>query len=196
MPPAGPPPESADWTRDQWRDWKRGQQDQWRAWKQDFSGQREQWKDWQRAWKEQWARQWKEQWEEQRQGQNGPPWAWLFGNTPFWGRDEPQDAPPGGSGTGASGGPGSSGGSGGGARGGTRRGFDWETFGPQMRDLVDRVRREGGPLVDAARRHGPLSEAEQAEARAIIDRAIAELRALFEGPDDSGPADAKPIDIV
>jgi DNA-binding PadR family transcriptional regulator len=184
-PPSSPPPESADWNRDQWRDWKRGQQEQWRTWKHDLSGQREQWKDWQRTWKEQWARQWKEQWEEQwerqRQSHGGPPWAWLFGNTPFpfMGREEsePQDAPPADSGTGSGGGSGS-----GGGHGRSRHGFDWETFGPQVRDLFEQVRRQGGPLVEAARRHGPLSEAEQAEARAIIDRAVAELRTLLEGP--------------
>jgi DNA-binding PadR family transcriptional regulator len=182
MPPTAPPPESVDWTREQWRDWKREQQEQWRTWRDELRGQREQVRDWQRTWKEQWARQWKEQWEEQGERQrqhNGPPWAWLFGNAPFWGREEPQDAPPGGE----------SSGSGGGGRGGSRHGFDWETFGPQVRDLFERVRREGGPLVEAARRHGPLSEAEQAEARAIIDRAIAELRALFETPSDGEPTD-------
>jgi hypothetical protein len=187
-----------DWDRDQWREWKRAQQDQWRNWKQDLSGQRDQWKDWQRAWKDQWARQWKEQWEEQwerqRQSHAGPPWAWLFGNAgfpfPFSGREEstestePQDAPPSdtedaeyeaqsGKGTGK--------GRHGHGHGGSRHGFDWETFGPQVRDLFEHVRRQGGPLVEAARRHGPLSEAEQAEARAIIERAVAELRALFEG---------------
>jgi len=196
--PGGPPPESADWTREQWRDWKRQQQEQWRAWKQDFGGQRDQWKDWQRTWKEQWARQWKEQWEDQwarqlrEQWHNGPPWSWLFSGAPFWGRDEPEDATPGGAGTGTS--AGQEGGEGGRGRG-SRRGFDWELFGPQIRDLVEQVRREVGPLVDSARRHGPLADAELVEARAIIERAIAELRELFEGPGGSGgPEDAGPTD--
>jgi DNA-binding PadR family transcriptional regulator len=185
-PAASPPPESTDWTREQWRDWKRAQQDQWRNWKQDISGQREQWKDWQRAWKEQWARQWKEQveeqWERQRQSHGGPPWAWLLGNTPFpfsgHEESEPEDAPPADAGTEA----GKGSGAGSRSHGKSRHGFDWETFGPQARDLFEHVRRQGGPLVDAARRHGPLSEAQQAEARAIIERAVAELRALFDGP--------------
>ena len=116
--PAGPPPESADWNREQWRDWKRAQHDQWREWRQEMKGQTDQWKDWQRAWKDQWAHQWKEQWEqqweEQRRAweQSGPPpwknWAsWFFGpQDPFSGsgtatgersRDagEPEDAAPG-----------------------------------------------------------------------------------------------------
>ncbi|MBS2964304.1 helix-turn-helix transcriptional regulator [Actinocrinis puniceicyclus] len=192
--PGGPPPESADWDRDQWRDWKREQREQWRDWKRDLGGQREQWKDWQRAWKEQWARQWKEQWEEQwarqRQGQPpGPPWAWLFGGAPFWGHEEggtreradqppagePQDAVPGQPGGGKSGG---------------RRPFDWEVFGPQLRDLFEGVRRDAGPFFDSLRRHGPLSETQKAEAKAIIDRAVADLRNLFEGPHDRGPGDA------
>ena len=172
-----PPPESKDWNREQWRDWKRQQQEQWRAWKDDFTGQREQWRDWQRAWKEQWARQWKEQWEEQwesRQRQQGNPLGWLFGGgAPFWGHDEPRDAP---------GGAGESGESGRGS--GSRRGFD--IFGPQLRDVFDRLRHEAGPLFEAARRHGPLSETEQAKVREIVDRAIAELRAIFERPGNGG----------
>jgi DNA-binding PadR family transcriptional regulator len=174
-PHLAPPPESKDWNREQWRDWKRQQQEQWRAWKDDITGQREQWRDWQRAWKEQWARQWKEQWEEQwesRQRQQGnSPWGWLFGaGAPFWGHDEPHDAP---GGTRESDDePGS------GSR--TRRGFDWDLFGPQLRDVFDRLRHEAGPLFDTARRHGPLSEAEQTEVREIVERAIGELRAVFE----------------
>jgi DNA-binding PadR family transcriptional regulator len=178
--PSSPPPESEDWTREQWRDWRRQRQDQWRAWKQDFDGQRDHWKDWQRTWKDQWARQWKEQWEEQwarQPWQGGPPWSWLFGGGPFGGHDRPRDTAPGDAGAES------------GGRSGSSRGFDWEVFGPQLRDLFERMRREGGPLLDAAKRHGPLSEAKQAEAKAIIDRAIAELRALFDGPDDAGPTD-------
>jgi DNA-binding PadR family transcriptional regulator len=171
-PQLAPPPESKDWNREQWRDWKRQQQEQWRAWKDDLTGQRDQWRDWQRAWKEQWARQWKEQWEE-HQHQQGNPLGWLFGaGAPFWGHDEPRDAP---------GGVGESGSS-----SGTRRGFEWDMFGPQLRDIFDRLRHEAGPLIEAARRHGPLSDAEQAEVREIVDRAIAELRAIFERPGDGG----------
>jgi hypothetical protein len=205
--PGGPPPESVDWDRDQWRDWKREQRDQWRDWRRDFGGQRDQWKDWQRAWKEQWARQWKEQWEEQwgarqRQQQGGPPWAWLFSGAPFWGNeetereaerghDEPRDAAPGEE-------PerGKRGGSSGSSEhrkfgpGGGRRPFDWEVFGPQLRDVFENVRRDAGPFFDSMRRHGPLSDTQKAEAKAIIDRAVSDLRAIFEGPHDRRPDDA------
>lgn len=189
--PSPPPAESKDWNREQWRDWKRQQQEQFHAWRRDFTGQREQWRDWQRAWKEQWARQWKEQWEEQsearqRQQWGAPPWAWLFGGgSPLWGHDEPRDAPSGSGSGGSESGSGESG-AGSGSGSGTRRGFEWDVFGPQLRDVFDRLRTEAGPLFEAARRHGPLSDAEQAEVRAVVDRAIAELRAIFERP-GSGP---------
>jgi hypothetical protein len=181
--PLGPPPESKDWDREQWRDWKRQQQEQWRAWKDDFTGQRDQWRDWQRAWKEQWARQWKEQWEEQwesrQRQQPSSPWGWLFGgSSPFWGHEEPEDAPGGTGGSGGSDEPGS------GPR--ARRGFDWDMFGPQLRDIFERLRHEAGPLFDTARRHGPLSETEQAEVREVIERAVTELRAIFERRGGSG----------
>jgi DNA-binding PadR family transcriptional regulator len=198
--PGGPPPESVDWDRDQWRDWKRQQREQWQDWRRDLGGQRDQWKDWQRAWKEQWARQWKEQWEEQwstwqRQGQGGPPWSWLLGAAPFWGHergeqgpegaDEPRDAAPGADKPSDDAGTAQ----GGGKDGGHRRGFDWEVFGPQLRDLFENVRRDAGPVFDSLRRHGPLSDTQKADAKAIIDRAVADLRALFEGPRDRGPGE-------
>lgn len=205
-PPAStPPPESADWTREQWREWKRAQQEQWREWKQEMKGQSDQWKDWQRAWKEQWAHQWKEQWEQQWEEQRrmweqtGPPawknWAsWFFGpQEPFGGSGtaagersrgagEPEDAAPG---SGAGPESGAKAGSGGGAR----RGRDWEVFGPQLRDLFSYTRQHGAPLVDAARRHGPLSEEDLAQAYAIIDRTLRDLRDLFEPPQDERPGD-------
>ena len=211
--PGGPPPESVDWDRDQWRDWKREQRDQWRDWKRDLSGQREQWKDWQRAWKEQWARQWKEQWEEQwgarqRQQQGGPPWAWLFSGAPFWGNeetaphdtehderahDEPRDAAPGEEPEGGKRGGGSSSSESRkrGPGGGRGRGFDWEVFGPQLRDVFEGVRRDAGPFFDSMRRHGPLSDTQKAEAKSIIDRAVCDLRAIFEGPHDRRPDDTE-----
>jgi DNA-binding PadR family transcriptional regulator len=172
--PSGPPPESAHWDRDQWGDWKRGQHEQWQNWKAEHKGQRDQWKDWQRAWKDQWARQWKEQWEEQqrRHGQSGPPpWAsWIFGGTatdstadsPSEPRDaQPQDAK---------------------SEGGRPPGrAEWERFGPQLGELLGGLRREAGPLMDAARSRAPLSEAELAEVRAVLGRTISELRDLFEG---------------
>jgi hypothetical protein len=40
------------------------------------------------------------------------------------------------------------------------------------------------------RRHGPLSDTQKAEAKAIIDRAVSDLRAIFEGPHDRRPDDA------
>lgn len=193
-PNLAPPPESKDWNREQWRDWKRQQQEQWRAWKDDITGQRDQWRDWQRAWKEQWARQWKEQWEEQwesrQRQQPSSPWGWLFGGgAPFWGHDEPEDAP---GGTGGSSGSTGSDEPGAGSR--TRRGFDWDVFGPQLRDVFDRLRHEAGPLFDAARRHGPLSESEQAQVREVIDRAVAELRAIFDRPGGGGGSNEPPTD--
>lgn len=172
--PSGPPPESADWNRDQWRDWKRAQQEQWREWKQEMKGQTDQWKDWQRAWKEQWARQWKEQWEQQWEEQRRaweqsgpPPWKQWAGS--FFGSQEHF----GGSGSDSGG----------------RRGMDWEVFGPQLRDLFGYLSRNGAPLVDAARRHGPLSEEDLAQAYRIIDRTLRDLRDLFDAPRDARPDD-------
>jgi DNA-binding PadR family transcriptional regulator len=168
--PGGPPPESAEWNREQWRDWKRAQQEQWREWKQGVKGSRDQWKDWQRTWKEQWAHQWKEQWEqqwdEQRRmwEQSGPP-PWRQWAGWFFGPHEPEDAA-----------------SGAGGRAG-------DLFGPQLRDLFDYVRREGLPLVDIARRHGPLSEHDLSQARSIIDQTLRDLRNLFDGPRDAPPDD-------
>jgi DNA-binding PadR family transcriptional regulator len=196
--PPGPPPESADWSREQWRDWKRAQQEQWREWKHEMKGQSDPWKDWQRAWKDQWAHQWKEQWEQQWEEQRrhweqaGPPpwksWAtWFFGSQEGFGAagtasgersraDEPEDAAPG-----AGSDPGPKAGSG----GGSRRGMDWDVFGPQLRDLFNHARLHGAPLVDAARRHGPLSDEDLAQAYTIIDRTLRELRDLFDPPQDS-----------
>ncbi|HEV3169815.1 MAG TPA: PadR family transcriptional regulator [Actinocrinis sp.] len=177
--PGGPPPESADWTRDQWRDWKRAQQEQWREWKQEMKGQTDQWKDWQRAWKDQWAHQWKEQWEQQWEEQRRaweqsgpPPWKQWAGS--FFGPQE---------------GFGGSGGSGSGGESGSRRGMDWEVFGPQLRDLFTYLSRNGAPLVDAARRHGPLSEDDLAQAYRIIDQTLRDLRDLFDSPRDARPDD-------
>jgi DNA-binding PadR family transcriptional regulator len=189
-PAAGPPPESVGWNREQWRDWKHEQQDQWRDWRNEFRGQRDQWKDWQRSWKEQWARQWKEQWEEQQQsrgfgfgnpGSNNPAALISWLTSAFSGFDwasaasepsdaapqdappedtPPQDAPPRGSG-------GRSGGGGGRA--------DWERIAPQLRDLFGTLRNEVGPLAEALRAHGPLTEAQLAEVKDILHHAIADI---------------------
>jgi len=154
--PFGQPPGSADWDRDQWRDWKQQVKEQAQEWKQHQREWREQQKDqqrewrqrqrdWQRDWKEQWARQWKEQWQQQ-QGE-WEPGAWR----------------------------------------GWLGGLAGETDFSQVGDLFGYLRREGGPVADAFRRHGSLSEQEQSEVRAIIDRALRELRDLLDGPRDAIP---------
>ena len=190
---APPPPESVHWTKEQWREWKQQQREQWRDWRRDWQrtqhDQRGQWKDAQRAWKDQWARQWKEQWEEQQRqwSTTPPPWAWWTGS----GAGPADTASP------------DAGAQGGGAQDGSaqdgnsqdgrgRQRPDWERFGPQLRDLAGYLRREGGPLVDAARRHGPLDDGELRQAHAIIDRALADLRTLFDQP--AQPQDALPED--
>jgi len=152
--PFGQPPGSADWDRDQWRDWKQQMKEQAQEWKQHQREWREQQKDqqrewrqrqrdWQRDWKEQWARQWKEQWQQQQGEWDPGAWrGWLGGLT-------------------------------------------GETDFSQVGELFGYLRREGGPVADAFRRHGSLSEQEQAEVRAIVDRALRELRALLDGPRDA-----------
>ena len=163
--PFGQPPGSADWDRDQWRDWKqqvKEQAQEWKAHQQEWKQQQREWReqnkdqqrewrqrqrDWQRDWKEQWADQWKEQWKQQQReweggGQNWRSWfGGLAGGTDF----------------------------------------------SQLGDLFGYLRREGGPVAEAFRRHGALSEQEQAEVRAIIDRALSELRVLLDEPNDARP---------
>jgi DNA-binding PadR family transcriptional regulator len=189
---AAPPPESVHWTKEQWREWKQQQREQWRDWQRDWQRsqreQRGQWKDAQRAWKDQWARQWKEQWEEQQRlwSTAPPPWAWWTGSGAGPGdTDSPADQ----AGEQADGQTGSqTGGQTGEPEderpqdGRGRQRTDWERFGPQLRDLIGYLRREGGPMLDAARRHGPLDQEEMQRAHAIIDHALAELRTLFEPP--------------
>ena len=272
-PIAAPPPAASDWTRDQWREWRREQQENWRRWRreqaehwrrqaqafheqqreehrrdweQDRHGsrrdQRDQWKDWQRAWKEQWARQWKEQWDqqwrEQRRAGSGPmgqPWnpeSWMgllgwvtslpqqhASSSSSYTESEPADAVPdeaeqkreqwqqreakhearhqqdkrrdekqGDRGRGRP------------HDWDPRR--DWERFGPQLQSLFSDLRREGGALADAARRHGPLNEESLGMAHSILHSTLTELRDLFEGGGPgfgsraaepaAGPQDAKP----
>jgi len=191
-----PPPESEHWTKEQWREWKQQQREQWRDWRRDWQRsqheQRGQWKDAQRAWKDQWARQWKEQWEEQqRQWANTPPpWAWWTGSgagpagtgSPADDRtgerideEQPEDERTGDERT----------------RDGRRRHRnDWERFGPQLRDLAGYLRREGAPLIDAARRHGPLDDGMLQQVHEIIDRTLVDLRSLFDHSPE--PQDARP----
>jgi hypothetical protein len=59
----------------------------------------------------------------------------------------------------------------------------------QIGDLLGYLRREGGPVADAFRRHGTLSAREQAQVRAILDRAMQELRDLLDGPRDARPSE-------
>ena len=156
--PFGLPPGSADWNRDQWRDWKQQMKDQAQEWKQHQREWREQQKDhqrewrqrqrdWQRDWKEQWAHQWKEQWQQQQHEWEGgmQNWRGWFG------------------------------------------GWAGEADFSQIGDLFGYLRREGGPVADAFRRHGTLTEQEQAQVRAILDRAMQELKDLLDGPRDARP---------
>ena len=157
--PFGQPPGSADWSRDQWRDWKQQvkewreqQKDQHKEWREQHKDQQREWRqrqrDWQRDWKEQWAHQWKEQWQ-QAQGE----WEGGSQNWRGW-------------------------------LGGLAGDADFS----QVGELLSYLRREGGPVADAFRRHGPLTEQEQAEVRAIIDRTLRELKDLLDGPRDARPA--------
>jgi DNA-binding PadR family transcriptional regulator len=164
--PFGPPPGSADWDRDQWRDWKQQVKDQAQEWKQhqqEWKQQQREWReqqkdqqrewrqrqrDWQRDWKDQWASQWKEQWQQQQH-------EWGEGGAQNWR----------------------------GWVGGLAGDTDLNPIG----ELFGYLRREGGPLGDALRRHGPLSDQEKAEIRTIVDRAIQEVKDLLEGPSDAVP---------
>ncbi|HEY3869420.1 MAG TPA: helix-turn-helix transcriptional regulator [Actinocrinis sp.] len=256
-PPIGAPPStSSDWTREQWRAWRREQQENWRQWRREQADywrqqaqafreqerwreehhrreweqdhgsrrdQRDQWKDWQRAWKEQWARQWKEQWDqqwrEQRRSWSGPmgqPWnaetwmgllSWITSppqqhhapyEHPGHTESEPSDAVPDDAGQ---------------AREkqhrhegkhqdrakGRGRPHDWdprrewERFGPQLQSLFTDLRREGGALADAARRHGPLNEESLGTAHEILHSTLNDLRDLFEaGRPDFGARSSAP----
>jgi len=162
FPPGFPfvqPPGSADWSRDQWRDWKQQMKEQaqeWKhrqeEWKQQQKEQQREWRqrqrDWQRDWKEQWAHQWKEQWQQQQHEWEGgsQQWrSWLGG----WGGGD----------------------------------VDFS----QLGELLGYLRRQGGPVAEAFRRHGPLSEQDQAAVREILDRTLRELVELLDGPRDAGP---------
>jgi DNA-binding PadR family transcriptional regulator len=163
FPPGFPfvqPPGSADWSRDQWRDWKQQMKEQaqeWKQhqqeWKQQQKEHQREWRqrqrDWQRDWKEQWADQWKEQWQQQQRE-----WEGGMGQWRNW-----------------------------------LGGLTGEADFGQIGDLFGYLRREGGPVADAFRRHGSLSEQEQTQVRAILDRALQELRELLEGPRDARPGE-------
>jgi DNA-binding PadR family transcriptional regulator len=166
--PFGQPPGSADWNREQWKEWKQQLKEQAQGWKhhqEEWKQQQKEWRDqqkdqrrewrqqqrdWQRDWKEQWARQWKEQWQQQQRdweaGGGAQSWrGWIGGLT-------------------------------------------GDTDFSQLGDLLGYLRREGGPVADAFRRHGALSAEEQAEVKAIIDSTLRQLRDLLDG----GPRDARP----
>jgi DNA-binding PadR family transcriptional regulator len=163
--PFGQPPGSADWNREQWREWKqqlkeqaqewRHHQDEWkqqhREWRDQQKDQRRDWRqqqrDWQRDWKEQWARQWKEQWQQQQGDWEGGMQNWR----------------------------------------GWLGGLAGETDFSQLGELLSYLRREGGPVADAFRRHGTLTEQEQAEVRAILDGTLQQLKDLLDGPKDARP---------
>jgi DNA-binding PadR family transcriptional regulator len=174
FPPGFPfvqPPGSADWSRDQWREWKqqmkeqaqewKHHQDEWKQqhkeWREQQKDQRREWRqqqrDWQRDWKEQWARQWKEQWQQQQREWEGGGmhnWRSWFG------------------------------------------GLAGETDFSQIGELLSYLRREGAPVADAFRRHGTLTEQEQAEIKAILDRALQQLKDLLDGPRDARPEEERP----
>lgn len=165
--PFGQPPGSADWNREQWREWKqqlkeqaqewKHHQEEWKQqhkdWRDQQKDQRRDWRqqqrDWQRDWKEQWARQWKEQWQQQQgEGEGGMQnWrGWLGG-------------------------------------------LAGETDFSQLGELLSYLRREGGPVADAFRRHGTLTDEEQAEVRAILDGTLRQLKDLLDGPRDTPPGE-------
>ncbi len=163
--PFGQPPGSADWNREQWREWKQQLKEQAQEWKhhqEEWKQQHKEWRDqqkdqrrdwrqqqrdWQRDWKEQWARQWKEQWQQQGDDWEGGMQSWRgwFG------------------------------------------GLAGETDFSQVGELLSYLRREGGPVADAFRRHGTLTEPEQAEVRAILDGTLRQLKDLLDGPRDERP---------
>jgi DNA-binding PadR family transcriptional regulator len=163
--PFGQPPGSADWNREQWREWKQQLKEQAQEWKhhqEEWKQQHKEWRDqqkdqrrdwrqqqrdWQRDWKEQWARQWKEQWQQQ-QGD----WEGGMQNLRGW-----------------------------------FGGLAGETDFSQLGELLSYLRREGGPVADAFRRHGTLTEQEQAEVRAILDGTLRQLKDLLDGPRDERP---------
>ncbi|HET9168036.1 MAG TPA: PadR family transcriptional regulator [Actinospica sp.] len=163
--PFGQPPGSADWNREQWREWKqqlkeqaqgwKHHQEEWKQqqkdWREQQKDQRREWRqqqrDWQRDWKEQWARQWKEQWQQQQGDWEGGMQGWRT-----W-----------------------------------LGGLAGETDFSQVGELLSYLRREGGPVADAFRRHGTLTEQEQAEVKAILDSTLAQLKDLLDGPRDARP---------
>jgi hypothetical protein len=157
--PFVPPPGSDEWGRDQWREWKQQQREHQQEWKQ----QQQEWKQRQREHQQEWKqrqRDWQRDWKEQWASQWKEQW-----------QQQQQEWE---------------------AAGPPLRGLfgNWSGGGndwSQLAELFGYLRREGGPVADALRRHGPLTEQESAQARAIVDRALAELRDLLDGPRDAPP---------
>ena len=145
-------------------DWDR---DQWRDWKQQMKEQAQEWKQHQREWREQSKDQQREWRQRQRDWQRDWKEQWARQWKEQWQQQQGEWEP--------------------GAWRGWLGGLAGETDFSQVGELFGYLRREGGPVADAFRRHGSLSEQEQAEVRAIIDRALRELRDLLDGPRDAIP---------
>lgn len=164
FPPGFPfvqPPESVDWSRDQLREWKQQMKQQAQEWKQHQQEWRQQQREQQREWRQR-QHDWQRDWKEQ----------WAHQWKEQWQQQQREWE-------------------GGGAQQWRNWFSGWagETDFSQIGDLLGYVRREGGPVAEAFRRHGTLSDQEQAEVRRILDRTLAELRDLLEGPRDARPKD-------
>lgn len=159
--PFGPPPGSADWSRDQWRDWKQQVKEQAQEWKQHQQEWKQQQKEQHREWRQR-QRDWQRDWKEQ----------WANQWKEQWQQQQRE------------------------WEGGMGQWRNW--FGGwagdadfnQIGDLLGYLRREGGPVADAFRRHGTLGEQEQAQVKEILDRAMRELRDLLDGPRDARPGES------
>jgi DNA-binding PadR family transcriptional regulator len=156
--PFAPPPGSGDWSRDQWREWKQQMKERTQEWKQQQQEWKQQQKEQQREWRQR-QRDWQRDWKEQWARQWKEQWQQQQGE---W-------------------------------ENGMQHWRTWfggwagETDFGQIGDLIGYLRREGGPVADAFRRHGTLSEQEQAEVRGILDRALRDLKDLLDGPRDARP---------
>ncbi|WP_051451013.1 PadR family transcriptional regulator [Actinospica robiniae] len=160
--PPGFPPGSEEWGWDQWKDWKRQQRDAARDWKQQAREQQQEWRQAQREHQQEWKqrqRDWQRDWKEQWARQWKEQWQQQEAEQD----DEPRIWGAGGFGVDLS----------------------------QLGELFGYLRRQGGPVADALRRrtrqNSPLTEAEQARAREIVDRALADLLDLLDGPKDAPP---------
>jgi len=161
--PFVPPPGSDEWGWDQWKDWKRQQREAARDWKQQQREHQQEWRQQQREHQQEWKqrqRDWQRDWKEQ----------WAHQWKEQWQQQQQEWEQAGAGFRGLFGN----------WSGGSQ---DWS----QLGELLGYLRRQGGPVADALRRHGPLSEPETARAREIVDRALADLRELLDGPQDTPP---------